>query len=141
MRDARKRTLHPFRRRIKKVVRRSLRNATAQGNARTWFVPILVETLAVFLDLQRITFRRRRLSRVLGKRPREVLYALLKVSRRDRKTRSRWAAALANAVASGISPGDLAEWLRKGGGVSGRAKAPSPQATTAQGPRTLVRSN
>jgi len=47
---------------------------------------------------------------------------IAKSSNRDRKTRSRWAAALDNAYKAGIPPEKLERWFRDGGGVSGRAR-------------------
>jgi hypothetical protein len=130
MRKVFRRALRPYRRRMKKAVRRALRNLAVPGNARTWFVSILVEALKIYHELRAIRLRQRPLSKALGKQPREVFSALLKASGRDRRTRSRWAAALENAVEAGVPPGDLAEWSREGGGVSGRAKRPSPKTTT-----------
>jgi hypothetical protein len=127
---------------MKKAVRRALRNLSIPGSARTWFVPILVEALEIYYELQSITLRQRPLSKALGKQPRQVFSALLKKSGRDRRTRSRWTAALNNAVKAGIASDDLAEWLRKGGGVSGRAKRPSSPETTTKtsNPQTPSRS-
>jgi hypothetical protein len=68
------------------------------------------------------TVNGRALSRALGKNPRDALFKLLKTGKRDSKTRSRWAAALANAHKSDVSPKELPKWLKNGGGVAGRAR-------------------
>jgi hypothetical protein len=95
--------------------------ATTPGKGRTWFVPYLAAALRVYRKLTTQTVNGRALSRALGKNPRDAFFKLLKTSKRDSKTRSRWAAVLANAYKSDIPPNQFSNWLRKGGGAAGRA--------------------
>jgi hypothetical protein len=95
--------------------------AITPGQARTWFVPYLVTVLKAYQELTTKSVDGKRLSKAVAKDPRSAFFRLLKSSKRDSKTRSRWAAALLHAHKSGVSPDDLPKWLKKGGGVAGRA--------------------
>jgi hypothetical protein len=95
--------------------------AITPGKARTWFVPYLAAVLKAYQELTTKLVDGKALSKAVAKDPRTAFFKLLKSSKRDPKTRSRWAAALAHAYESGISPERLAKWLKRGGGVAGRA--------------------
>jgi hypothetical protein len=121
MTPAQKKALRPYREKLQQTFAEAAATATTPGQARTWFVPYLVAVLKVYQELTTQTVDGRALSRALAKNPRDAFFKLLKTSKRDSKTRSRWAAALANGYASGVSPKDLPRWLKKGGGAAGRA--------------------
>jgi hypothetical protein len=115
--------LSKYRRRLQTVFDDALATMTEPGHARNWFVPYLREVLAAYNELRAKTVNGKRLSSVFSKNPRHAIQKLIgKTSNRDRKTRSRWAAALVAAYNAGVSPEKLGPWLRRGGGVSGRAR-------------------
>jgi hypothetical protein len=84
-------------------------------------VPYLVTVLTVYGKLTTQSVDGKALGKALAKDPRTALFRLLRSSKRDSKTRSRWAAALVHAYKSGVLPEELPKWLKKGGGVAGRA--------------------
>jgi hypothetical protein len=86
-------------------------------------VPYLAAVLKAYRKLTTHSVDGKALSKAVAKDPRNALFKLLKTSKRDSRTRSRWAAALVHADASGVSPEQLSKWLKKGGGVAGRAAA------------------
>jgi hypothetical protein len=122
MTPAKKKVLSRYRKKLRLALAEAAPTATTPGKARTWFVPYLAAVLRVYRKLTSQTVEGRVLSRALAKNPRDAIFKLLKTSKRDSKTRSRWAAALANAHKSDVSPEELAKWLKKGGGVAGRAR-------------------
>ena len=122
MTRAQKQVLHRYRKKLRQALAEAATTATTPGKARSWFVPYLAAVLRVYRKLTTQTVDGRALSRALAKNPRDALSKLLKTSKRDSKTRSRWAAALANAHKSDVSPEELPQWLKKGGGVAGRAR-------------------
>jgi hypothetical protein len=122
MTPAQKRALRPYRKQLKLAFAEAAANATKPGRARNWFVPFLANVLDVYRRLGSEVVDGRSLRRALSKDPKAALRRLLRVSKRDVKTLSRWAAALVNAVQSKISPEDLPKWLSRSGGVSGRAR-------------------
>lgn len=122
MTPARRQALRSYRKKLEKAFAEAAAAATTPGKARTWFVPYLAALLRVYRKLTTQTVDGRALSRALGKNPRDAFFKLLKTSNRDPKTRSRWAAALANAHKSDVSPEDLPKWLKQDGGVAGRAR-------------------
>ncbi len=121
MTPAQRKALRPYRKKLEQALADSAAAATNPGNARTWFVPYLSAVLKVYRKLTTISVDGKALSRAVAKDPRNAFFKLLKTSKRDSKTRSRWAATLAHAYKSGISPERLPKWLKKGGGVAGRA--------------------
>jgi hypothetical protein len=116
-----KKALRPYRKKLQQALVEAAATATTPGQARTWFVPYLAAVLRVYLKLTKQVVDNRPLSRALAKQSRDAFFKLLKSSKRDPKTRSRWAAVLANAHKSDISPEQFQKWLKKGGGVAGRA--------------------
>jgi hypothetical protein len=123
MTPARRRALRLQRRKLEKAFAEAAAAATTPGKARTWFVPYLAAVLRVYRKLTTQIVDGRALSSALPKNPRDAIFKLLKTSKRNSKTRSRWAAALANAHKSDVSPEELPKWLKKGGGVAGRARS------------------
>lgn len=122
MTPGQKEALGPYRKRLKAAFEQARPNAAVSGRARVWPVPYLAEVLKVYDELTNVRVDDRRLSRVLAKDPRTAILKLLKKScDRNLKMKSRWAAALANAHQSRITPQQLSTWLRSGGGIAGRA--------------------
>jgi len=121
MTPAQKRAIRPYRKQLKKAFAKAAPAAATPGKARTWFVPYLAAVLKTYGELTTQTVDGRPLSRALARQSRAAFFKLLKSSNRDPKTRSRWAAVLANAHKSGISPKEFPIWLEKGGGAAGRA--------------------
>jgi hypothetical protein len=122
MTPARRQALRSHRRKLEKAFAEAAAAATTPGKGKTWFVPYFVAVLRVYRKLTIQIVDDRALSSALGKNPKDAFIKLLKTSKRDPKMRSRWAAALANAYKSNVSPEELTKWLKKGGGVSGRAR-------------------
>jgi hypothetical protein len=121
MTRAQKEALRPYRKQLKQAFAEAAPTAATPGKARTWFVPYLAAVLKVYRKLTTLTVDGRPLSRALAKQNRDAFFKLLKSSKRDPKTQSRWAAVLANAHNSDISPEQFPIWLKKGGGAAGRA--------------------
>ena len=121
MTRAQKQALRPYRKQLKQTFAEAAPTAATSGKARTWFVPYLAAVLKVYRKLTTLTVDGRPLSRALAKQNRDAFFKLLKSSKRDSKTRSRWAAVLANAHNSDISPEQFPILLKKGGGAAGRA--------------------
>lgn len=121
MTPARKEALRPYRRKLKDTFLKATAAATTPGSQRQWYVPFLQRVLQVYSTLTTEIVEGRPLSRALAKDPRRAFKKLLKVSKRDPRTLSRWAAVLANAWQSNVQPEDLPRWLKKGGGAAGRA--------------------
>lgn len=122
MNKTRKRAFKPYREQLKSTFDDAASNASTPGKARTWFEPYLAELLRTYTDLKETIVDGKPLSRALGRNPRAAFAKLIRTTgKRDTKTTSRWAAALAYALQCGIAPEHLARWLRKGGGVAGRA--------------------
>jgi hypothetical protein len=114
--------LSKYRRQLETVFADGLTEMSEPGHARIWFVPYLRAVLATYIESRTRTVNGKRLSSLLSKNPRRAIRKLIKdTSNRDRKTISRWAAALDAAFSAGVSPEKLGPWLRRGGGVSGRA--------------------
>ena len=115
--------LTEYYRRLKKTFSSALATMTEPGHNRTWLIPYLADVLAAYLETKNKKVDGKRLSSVISKNPRRAIQKLIaKSSNRDRKTRSRWAAALDNAYKTGVPPEKLESWFRRGGGVSGRAR-------------------
>jgi hypothetical protein len=115
--------LSKYRRRLKTAFADALTTMTEPGHQRDWFVSYLSDVLATCNELRAKTVNGKRLSSLLSKSPSGVIRRLIRnTCNRDRKTRSRWAAALVAAYNAGVSPEKLGPWLRQGGGVSGRAR-------------------
>ena len=121
MTPAQKKALRRHRKQLREALANAAVAATTPGKARTWFVTYLATVLEVYGQLTAQFVDGKALSKVVAKDPRVAFFKLLKTSGRDSRTRSRWAAALAHAHGSGISSKRLASWLKKGGGVAGRA--------------------
>ncbi len=121
MTPAQRQALRPYRKKLQQALAEAAATATTPGNARTWFVPYLAAVLTTYRKLTRQSVNGKTLSKAVAKNPRNAFFKLLKSSNRDPKTRSRWAAALVHAYESNVSPEQLSKWLKKGGGVSGRA--------------------
>jgi hypothetical protein len=121
MTPTQKKALRPYRKKLQQALAEAAATATTPGQARTWFVPYLAAVLRVYRKLTTQTVDGCTLSRAVAKHPRNAFFKLLRTSKRDSRTRSRWAAALVHAHKSGVSPKELPKWLRKGGGVAGRA--------------------
>jgi hypothetical protein len=121
MTPAQKKALRPYRKKLRQAFAEAAATATTSGKARTWFVPYLAAVLKTYRQLMTHSVDGKALSKVVAKDPRNAFFKLLKSSKRDSKTRSRWAAVLANAHKSDISPEQFPKWLKKGGGVAGRA--------------------
>jgi hypothetical protein len=121
MTPAQKRAMRPYRKQLKQAFAEAAPTAATPGKARTWFVPYLVAVFRTYRKLTTQIVDGRPLSKVLAKQSRDAFFKLLKSSKRDPKTRSRWAAVLANAHKSDISPEQFPIWLKKGGGAAGRA--------------------
>jgi hypothetical protein len=120
MTPAQRQALRPRR----KKLRRAFADAAAAitpGTARTWFVSYLAAVLKTYQELTTKSVDGKRLSKAVAKDPRTAFFRLLKSSKRDSKTRSRSAGALVHAHKSGVSPEELPNWLKMGGGVAGRA--------------------
>lgn len=130
MTPAQKREMRPYRKELKQAFAEAAPTAATPGKARTWFVPYLAAVLKTYRKLTTRTVDGRPLSRALAKQSRDAFFKLLSSSKRDPKTRSRWAAVLENAHKSGISPEQFPTWLKKGGGAAGRASE-LPKATRA----------
>jgi hypothetical protein len=121
MTPAQKRAIRPHRKQLKQTFAEAAATAATPGKARTWFVPYLAAVLKTYSKLTTQTVDGRPLSKTLAKQSRDAFFKLLKSSNRDPKTRSRWAAVLANAHKSDISPEQFPIWLKKGGGAASRA--------------------
>ena len=121
MTPAQKKALRRLRQKLKNILADAAMAATTPGRARTWFVPYLAAVLEAYENLTTQRVDGKAMSKAFAKDPRTAFFKLLTTSKRDSKTRSRWAAALAHAHGLGISPEKLPKWLRKGGGVAGRA--------------------
>jgi hypothetical protein len=118
-----KETLSKYRGRLKTAFAHALATMTEPGHARNWFVPYLSEVLATYNEIRTKSVDGKRLSSVVSKSSRRAIRKLIsKSSNRDRKTRSRWAAALDAAYKAGVPPEKLGRWFRQGGGLSGRAR-------------------
>ena len=131
-----RKALRRYRKELTDVFAEAASTAATPGRARTWFVPYLAAVLKIYGRLTTKSVDGKVLSKVLAKASRTAFFKLLKTSNRDPKTRSRWAAALANAHQSNISPNQLPKWLRKGGGAAGRAAELS---TASRGPKQTAR--
>lgn len=122
---------------LQKVFADSVLLATVKGRARTWQVPYLQAVQETFEDLRQQRVGGVRVSQGLAASRLGAILALIKQSsNRDRRTRSRWAAAVHAAHRAGVSPSELPKWLSEGGGVSGRArktKLPSKSPTRHRG--------
>ena len=121
MTPAQKRAMRPYRKELKQAFAEAAPTAATPGKARTWFVAYLAALLKTYRKLTTQIVDGRPLSRALAKQSRDAFFKLLSSSKRDPKTRSRWAAVLANAHNSDISPEQFPIWLKKGGGAAGRA--------------------
>jgi hypothetical protein len=121
MTRAQRKALRQYRMQLRQAFAEGAATAITPGNARIWFIPYLTTVLKSYQELTTESVDRKRLSRAIAKDTRTAFFRLLKSSGRDSKTRSRWAAALAHAHKSGVSPEELPKWLTKGGGVAGRA--------------------
>lgn len=121
MTPAQKKALRPYRKKLQQAFAKAAATATTPGKARTWFVPYLAAVLKAYQKLATHSVDGKALSKAVAKHPRNAVFKLLRTSKRDSRTRSRWAAALVHAHKSGVSPEELPKWLRKGGGVAGRA--------------------
>jgi len=99
--------------RVTEKFNNAITNTARVGKARTWFVPVLKMALRSYYDLH---------GSCGGIGSRELLGMLLSGIDRDRRTKSRWVAALYAAVKGGVRPKDLRDWLKQGGGVSGRSR-------------------
>lgn len=118
-----KEILLKYRSRLKSNFADALATMTEPGHARTWFVPYLCAVLATYNELKGKTVNGKRLSSLISKSSAGAIRKLIgKTCNRDRKTRSRWAAAVDAAYNAGVTPEKLGPWLRQGGGVSGRAR-------------------
>jgi hypothetical protein len=101
--------------------------ATVTGHARTWWMPYLQAVLENFLALRQHRVGGQRVSLTLDPKRIGAIQKLIKnSSNRDRRTRSRWAAAVHAAHRAGIDPAELPRWLAEGGGISGRARNTKP---------------
>jgi hypothetical protein len=96
-------------------------SAGTSGQSRDWFVPYLADVLQVYRSARNQLIGGRSLRKAIAKSRRAVFHRLLETAARDSKTKSRWAAALSQAVYEKVKPAQLATWLTKGGGVAGRA--------------------
>jgi len=121
MTPAHKQALRPYRKKLERAFSEAAAAATTPGKQRTWYVSFLQSVLQTYDSLTTHMVEGRPLSRALARDPRHAFYKLLKVSGRDPKTRSRWAAVLLHAWQLGIQPKDLPRWLEQGGGAAGRA--------------------
>jgi hypothetical protein len=103
--------------------KRSLKRMSKAGNARTWMVPYLKKMLAQYRRARKKIIDGAPLTSVLGHHRHDFFAILLRqTSNRDARARSRWASTMKKAVKSKIRPADLKDWLKVGGGISGRAK-------------------
>jgi hypothetical protein len=109
-------------RRLQKVFDETLLTTIKSGHARTWFVPYLAEVLSTYIELAAMTANGKQVKGLPKNRRRAIRKLIRKSGRRDRRTNSRWATALAEAARTGVTPESLNEWLRTGGGVSGQAR-------------------
>ena len=115
--------LSKYRRRLKTAFADGVIKMSKPGHARTWFIPYLRSVLATYIESRARTVNGKRLSSLISKSSRGALRNLIgETCNRDRKTRSRWATALDAAYNAGVQPDQLERWLRRGGGVSGRAR-------------------
>jgi hypothetical protein len=121
MNPARRQALKPYLRELKCGFTEAAATAITPGKQRTWFVTFLQLALSIYGVLATKIVEGRPLSRALAKDPRRAFLKLLKSSRRDAKTMSRWAAVLVHAWQSNVRPEDLPTWLEQGGGAAGRA--------------------
>lgn len=121
MTPARRKALRPHRRKLERAFSDATENAVTPTRQRKWYWPFLQVVLKTYDDLTAEIVEGRPLSRVLAKDARRAFLKLLKVSGRDAKTMSRWAAVLFHAWQSKVRPKDLPRWLEQGGGTAGRA--------------------
>src|SRR5450759_788312 len=113
MTQRQKEILSKYRHQLKTVFADGVTKMSEPGHARTWFVTYLRAVLATYIDSRTRTVNGKRLSSVLSKNPRRAIQKLIKnTSNRDRKTRSRWAAALDAAYGAGVPPEKLERWFR-----------------------------
>jgi len=131
-----KQALQPVLEALKKSFASAQKRLTSPGHGRDWFVPYLCEVLRSYHELRKIRVGSVKLIRALGSTRRKRLSRLIKrTSNRDPKMRSRWATALTNALEDKVKAQDLEDWLKAGGGISGRAnrRRPDEPAETEQG--------
>lgn len=110
MTPAQKQALGPYRKKMRQDFADAAAGATTPGGARTWFVPYLATVLKVYGKLTTKSVDGKALSKALAKDPRTAFFRLLRSSKRNSKTRSRWAAALVHAYKTGVSPDELPKW-------------------------------
>ncbi len=97
MTPAQKKALRRHRKKLQQAFTEAAAAATTPGKARTWYVPYLAAVLNVYRELATKSVDGKALSKAVAKDPRIAFFRLLTSSKRDSKTRRRWAAALAHA--------------------------------------------
>jgi hypothetical protein len=108
--------------RLRDLFEDAKQSMTKPGRTRGWFLPFLESLLKNYYRLRKTRIDGVRLTNLLGPNPRERFLAILaECTDRDPKTRSRWAAAMANAVKNKVKSRELRVWLANGGGVAGRS--------------------
>ncbi len=117
-----KEALRPVLEELQESFASAQKRLTSPGRGRDWFVPYLCDVLRSYYGLRKTTVGGVKLIRALGSNRRKRLSRLIeRTSNRDPKMRSRWAGALTNAVDEKVEAKDIEDWLKVGGGISGRA--------------------
>jgi len=121
---AQERALNEMYDRLEGAFQKALARGQKPGHARNWMMPYCEQVLRGYNEARRCVVDGVRLTSLIGRTKRSILGELLRrTCNRDVKTRSRWAAMLANAARAKINRADLAQWLAKGGGIAGRSQS------------------
>jgi hypothetical protein len=111
---------------LRSAFERAKEAMSSPGNARNWFMPYFRALLRAYYKLRKRSIGGSKLLTEIADDCRGQLLKLIeRTTDRDPKTRSRWAAALANAIEAKVKPKKLRAWLKQGGGIAGRAKNPA----------------
>lgn len=122
MTKAEKRALRPFLARLRRAFEASKARLGSPGHSRTWADPYFAAVLKCARRLRKARLNSARLGDALSGKKRGLLAELVKrTTDRDRNTVHRWSKGLALAWDRKVTSGDLASWLKDGGGISGRA--------------------
>jgi hypothetical protein len=118
-----RKALARIQKRLKKSFKRALKRVRKTGRARTWPYPFLKNLLREYRRARKKIVDGASLTSIVGAHKHDFFAVMLQqTTDRDGKTRSRWSSAMKNAAKNKIRPSDLEAWLKKGGGISGRAK-------------------
>jgi hypothetical protein len=119
MRKKQAEALKPFIDDLKQTFAKQLVQA---GHTKEWAYDYAAALVATYQRIRRVRIAGKRLTRALGRTKQAILLALVSLSTdRDAKVRNRWATAARFAIIDQIAPDQVPRWLRRGGGLAGRA--------------------